>query len=253
VFDDDDKTLAYAKMIQDAGAQILTVHGRTRENKGREASAANWDIIRKIKSFHDRSVGLTAADRRCRSPSSPTATSSPLTTSASASTTPAPTPSCPQVSLTLAFCLSRFGLCTASLTPRAEWLRRNPALFSGLKVPSTRLMEEYFDLVEIYDTPLRIIRAHIFKIMAVECVQIERNQPNPPPPRLMAHVDLREDLTEASTYADVKTVTMRLVDRVKVAPPIYSTSSNLDSERRGPARRCSKAVHSLRVGCKGGI
>ena len=30
VFDDDDKSLQYAKMLQDAGAQIITVHGRSR-------------------------------------------------------------------------------------------------------------------------------------------------------------------------------------------------------------------------------
>jgi len=29
VFDDDDKSLQYAKMLQDAGAQIITVHGRS--------------------------------------------------------------------------------------------------------------------------------------------------------------------------------------------------------------------------------
>jgi len=35
--------------FQDAGAQIITVHGRTRENKGATATPANWEIIKKIK------------------------------------------------------------------------------------------------------------------------------------------------------------------------------------------------------------
>ena len=36
-------------LAQDAGAQILTVHGRTRENKGRGATPADWSIIKKVK------------------------------------------------------------------------------------------------------------------------------------------------------------------------------------------------------------
>lgn len=41
--------LQYAKMIQDAGAAVLCVHGRTRENKGKECTPADWSLIRKIK------------------------------------------------------------------------------------------------------------------------------------------------------------------------------------------------------------
>ena len=48
-FDDDAKTLQYAKMCADAGASVLTIHGRTREHKGPSAPMADWSIIKKVR------------------------------------------------------------------------------------------------------------------------------------------------------------------------------------------------------------
>ena len=41
-----EKTLEYAKMILSAGASILTVHGRRREQKGHNMGVADWSMIR---------------------------------------------------------------------------------------------------------------------------------------------------------------------------------------------------------------
>ncbi|KAK5258679.1 tRNA dihydrouridine synthase [Exophiala xenobiotica] len=44
-----EKTLDYAKMILSAGASILTVHGRRREQKGHNTGLADWSMIRYLR------------------------------------------------------------------------------------------------------------------------------------------------------------------------------------------------------------
>ncbi|KAI5479226.1 trna-dihydrouridine synthase 1 [Pseudohyphozyma bogoriensis] len=44
-----DKTLAYATHVFSAGAQLLTIHGRTREAKGRMAGLASWPKIAAVR------------------------------------------------------------------------------------------------------------------------------------------------------------------------------------------------------------
>lgn len=44
-----EKTLAYAKMVLAAGASILTVHGRRREQKGHLTGIADWTMIRHLR------------------------------------------------------------------------------------------------------------------------------------------------------------------------------------------------------------
>jgi tRNA-dihydrouridine synthase 1 len=49
VYEDREKTLAYAKHVLSAGAQFLTVHGRTREMKGQKTGLADWSIIKYLR------------------------------------------------------------------------------------------------------------------------------------------------------------------------------------------------------------
>lgn len=53
-------TLAYAKMVISAGASILTVHGRRREQKGQATGLADWDMIRHLRENLPEDVVLFA-------------------------------------------------------------------------------------------------------------------------------------------------------------------------------------------------
>ena len=44
-----ERTLEYAKMILDAGASIITVHGRQREQKGHKTGLADWRVLRYLR------------------------------------------------------------------------------------------------------------------------------------------------------------------------------------------------------------
>lgn len=49
VYDDWEKSLKYAKMVLDAGAQFITIHGRTRDMKGQATGLANWEVLKYLR------------------------------------------------------------------------------------------------------------------------------------------------------------------------------------------------------------
>lgn len=49
IYDDWEKSLQYAKHVLSAGAQFITIHGRTREMKGQNTGLANWKILKYLR------------------------------------------------------------------------------------------------------------------------------------------------------------------------------------------------------------
>ncbi|KAM0751505.1 FMN-linked oxidoreductase [Meredithblackwellia eburnea MCA 4105] len=60
VFPTLERTLEYATHILSSGAQLLTVHGRTREAKGRQAGFASWSKISAVRSLLGSKVPVLA-------------------------------------------------------------------------------------------------------------------------------------------------------------------------------------------------
>ncbi|CAL5040461.1 unnamed protein product [Urochloa decumbens] len=137
-------TLAYAKMLEEAGASLVVVHGRTRDEKDGKKFRADWDAIKAVKDALRVPVLANGNIRHMEDAKN---------------------------------CLEHTG---ADGVLSAETLLENPALFAGFRTKEWKedggehgdsgldqadLVIEYLKLCEQYHVPWRMIRSHVHKML----------------------------------------------------------------------------------------
>ncbi|GAB4817444.1 hypothetical protein N2152v2_004490 [Parachlorella kessleri] len=137
-FPDLERTLEYAGMLERAGAYLLAIHGRTRDQKRAKEIRADWDFVRAVKQSLQIPVLANGNIQTLHD---------------------------------VPRCMEYTGV---DGVMSAEGLLEDPALFSARRLQpggefghldGVQLLLEYLDIVELHPTPWRMIKGHAFKLL----------------------------------------------------------------------------------------
>jgi len=138
VFDDVARTIDYARQLEAAGAMLLCVHGRTREQKAIGSFPADWDQIRAVRE----------------------ALSIPVLANGNVDSYEAALQ-----------CMDYTG-CEGVLSaeqlledPKLFWRREGDPSTKRVAAEAPRMLREYLELLREYPQPIRMVKAHIFKLL----------------------------------------------------------------------------------------
>jgi len=172
VFDCVERTVKFARMLQDAGCQMLAVHGRTKEQKGRNTGLADWSKIRAVKYVTDaeREACVCVCVRRsfCLTHACIHSFihSFIVLLGREALTIPVIANGNIQQFQDVAACLEATG---ADGVMSAEGILANPSLFHGPEAQDKcTLALEYLELAKRYPTSKNVLRLHLFWLFREE-------------------------------------------------------------------------------------
>ena len=199
VFPTVEKTVEYARMLERAGAQILTCHGRLREQRGQNAGLADWIKIRAVKEavsvpvFANGNILYHSDIERCLAE-----TGADAVMSAEG-----------QLYNPALFASASVGVdIDADASDRLVPGSRR-AFDTGLHLPHADLALEYLDIVQGLKTPtsLSAVKGHLFKLLR---------------PALARETDLRDELSQIRGPRSVEryvNVVREMKQRMDVSTP----------------------------------